>query len=185
MKFEQVVRVPRERVGVIIGRAGEEKNRLEKELKVRLRIDSETGDVTIGSDEVDFKEGDPFRAIEIVDAIGKGFSPFRASRLLKEEQIYTVIDLREQAKTKNSLERIKGRIIGEKGKARRVVEELTGASVSVYGHYAAIIGEEKQSKLATSAIESLASGSEHKSVYNSLQRARTQAKLEKLKLWED
>jgi ribosomal RNA assembly protein len=186
VSFEQIVRVPRERVGVLIGRNGEQKKKLEEQLKVQLIIDSETGDVTLKAESVDMEKVDPFKAIEVVDAIGKGFSPDRARRLLKEEQTFTVIDLREETgKSRSSMDRIKGRIIGEKGKARRVIEELTGASISVYGHYVALIGDIEQAKLAAEAVRALASGSEHRSVYNMLQKARSKMKLERLKLWED
>jgi ribosomal RNA assembly protein len=186
LSFEQMVRVPKERVGVIIGKSGEQKKELEELLKVKLGVNSETGEVLVMAEAADLEEVDPFKAMEVVDAIGKGFSPERARRLLKEGEIFTVIDLRESiGKSKSSLERIKGRIIGEQGKARRVIEELTGASISVYGHYVAIISDETHSKLASDAIASLAGGSEHRTVYNTLQKARSKEKLDRLKLWED
>jgi ribosomal RNA assembly protein len=186
MSFEQTVKLPRERIGVLIGRGGEQKRKLEEMLRVELSVDSESGDVRVRAAGVDFEEVDPFKAIDVVDAIGKGFSPERAVRLLGDGQGLTVVDLREYAgKSKSSMERLRGRVIGEGGKARRLIEELTGASVSVYGHYVAIIGDEGQGKLAREAVEALASGAEHKVVYEMLQRARTKAKLERLKLWED
>jgi ribosomal RNA assembly protein len=186
MGFEQLVRVPRERVGVIIGRSGEEKKELEELLKVKLSVDSETGDVMVRAESSDLEEVDPFKAIEVIDAIGKGFSPERARKLLKEDQTFTVIDLRETTgRSKSSMERIKGRIIGEGGKARRVIEELTGASISIYGHYVSIICDEAHAKLAGDAIAMLAAGSEHRSVYETLQKARTKEKLDRMKLWED
>jgi ribosomal RNA assembly protein len=181
-----MVRVPRERVGVIIGKSGEEKKELEELLKVKLTVDSESGEVLVKADAVDLEEVDPFKAIEVIDAIGKGFSPERAGRLLKEEQTFVVMDLRESTgSSKSSMERIKGRIIGENGKARRVIEELSGTSISVYGHYVAIIGDESHAKLASEAISMLARGSEHRTVYETLQKARTKEKLDRLKLWED
>jgi len=81
--------------------------------------------------------------------------------------------------------RIKGRIIGLHGKSRRVIEELTKCDVSVYGKTVAIIGEATELRLAKDAIEKLAAGSQHKSVYNMLQRARTKRKMERILLWED
>jgi ribosomal RNA assembly protein len=186
MSFEQMVRVPKERVGVIIGRSGEQKKELEELLKVKLSVDSETGEVMVKAEAADLDEVDPFKALEVIDAIGKGFSPERARRLLKEEQTFTVIDLRESAgRSKSSMERIRGRIIGEGGKARRVIEELTGASISIYGHYVSIISDEAHAKLASDAVAMLAGGSEHRTVYEALQKARTKEKLDRLKLWED
>ena len=87
--------------------------------------------------------------------------------------------------SENNMARIKGRIIGLHGKSRRVIEELTKCDVSVYGKTVAIIGEPTELRLAKDAIEKLAAGSQHKSVYNMLQRARTKRKMERILLWED
>ncbi|MEM0117350.1 MAG: KH domain-containing protein [Conexivisphaerales archaeon] len=187
MSFRQVVRVPKERVAVVIGKGGETKRRLEELLGVKITIYGETGDVAITSNpDVSALESDPFKAVQIIEAIGRGFSPERSERLLDGQNYLETIDLRDYVgKSKNALERVRGRIIGLNGKARRVLEELTGAYISVYGHTVACIGSEFQNKLATSAIIELAQGSEHKVVYSALQRERTKAKLERLKLWED
>ena len=83
------------------------------------------------------------------------------------------------------MERIRGRIIGLHRKSRRVIEELTGCYVSVYGRTVAIIGNMTDAKLAKDAVNMLAQGSAHKSVYQMLQRERTKRKMEKLLLWED
>ncbi len=185
MSFEESLKIPLDRVGVLIGKGGKVKKMIEEECKVSLQIDSKSGDVTVkmtGS----IEEANPFKAVEIINAIGRGFSPERAFRLLEDGQTLLIIDLREYVgKSKNSLIRIKGRIIGFKGKARRVIEELTGAYISVYGHTVAIIGDVEQVRLAEEAVRMLASGSSHKTVYSMLQRERTKKKLERLKLWED
>ncbi len=183
--FEENVKIPRDRIGALIGKGGRTKKMIEEECKVSLEIDSKSGDVLIKL-AGNLEEANPFKAVEIVNAIGRGFSPERAFRLLEDGQTLMIIDLREYAgKSKNSLIRIKGRIIGLKGKARRVIEELTGAYISVYGHTVAIIGDIEQVKLAEDAVRMLASGSAHSTVYSMLQRARTQKKLERLKLWEE
>jgi len=185
LSFEESLKIPLDRVGVLIGKGGKVKKMIEEECKVSLQIDSKSGDVTVkmtGS----IEEANPFKAVEIVNAIGRGFSPERAFRLLEDGQTLLIIDLREYVgKSRNSLIRIKGRIIGFKGKARRVIEELTGAYISVYGHTVAIIGDVEQVRLAEEAVRLLASGSSHKTVYSMLQRERTKKKLERLKLWED
>lgn len=185
MSFEEIINVPKDRIGALIGKGGRTKKMIEEECKVNLEIDSSSGNVTVKL-AGNLEEANPFKAVEIVNAIARGFSPERAFRLLEDGQTLLVIDLREYAgKSKNSLTRIKGRIIGLGGKARRVIEELSGASISVYGHTVAIIGDMEQVKLAEEAVRMLASGSSHSSVYSVLQRARTRKKLERLKLWEE
>jgi ribosomal RNA assembly protein len=184
MSFEQVVRVPLDRVAAVIGKKGGAKKYLEETCHVSLDVDGETGEVTITSKSVE--EGDPFKAMSIVEAIARGFSPQRAIRLLEPDTFLEIVDLRDFAgKSENSLERIRGRIIGLKGKSRRVIEELTKCQVSVYGKTVALIGDAAEVKLAKEAISMLAKGSQHRSVYNMLQRARTKRKMDRMLLWED
>lgn len=184
MSFRQLVRVPIERVAVLIGRKGETKKQLEEACRVSLEIDGESGEVGITSESPG--EGEPLKATSIVEAVGRGFSPHRALRLLDPETALEIVDLRDYAgKSENSLERIRGRIIGLDGKSRRVIEELTRCQLSVYGRTVSIIGEVSEAKLARDAVDMLASGSQHKSVYNMLQKSRTKRKMERMLLWED
>jgi ribosomal RNA assembly protein len=183
MSFEQVVRIPVERVGAVIGKEGATKKFLESELGVKLNVDSKEGLVTLKAESA--LNADPFTATRVIEAIGRGFSPQRARRLMDEGIAFEVIDLRDYAgRSVNSLERIRGRVIGLKGKSRRVIEELTGCHLSVYGRTVAIIGDATEVQLASQAVRSLATGSQHKNVYNMLQKARTKRKLEKMFLWE-
>ena len=183
MSFERLLRIPLDRVGVLIGKKGETKSRIEESCGVTVLVDGRSGEVTLKSTSV---EADPFRAANVVEAIARGFSPPRALKLLDPDVALEVVDIRDFAgKSENNLERIKGRIIGLRGKSRRVIEELTKCDVSVYGKTVAIIGEPSELRLAKEAVEKLASGSQHKSVYNMLQRARTKRKMERILLWED
>ena len=183
MSFEQVVRIPVERVGAVIGKEGAMKKFLESELGVKMSVDSKEGLVTLKSESA--LKTDPITATRIIEAVGRGFSPQRARRLLDEGTAFEVIDLRDYAgRSVNSLERIRGRVIGLKGKSRRVIEELTACHISVYGRTVAIIGEATEVQLASEAVRSLAMGSQHKAVYNTLQKARTKRKMERMLLWE-
>ena len=179
-------RIPRERIGVLIGANGNVKEYIERKLPVKLDINSETGDVIIT-----LKEGaeDPsllFKAKDVVLAIGRGFSPERAFRLLDEEDcILEIIDLRSiLGRSESALKRIKGRIIGRDGKTRAIIEEMSGALVSVYGHTVAIIGDFDQVNVAREAVNMLINGSEHASVYRFLQRKRQEIKRRRFELWE-
>ena len=183
MSFEQVVRIPVERVGAVIGKEGATKRFLEGEMGVKLDVDSKEGLVTLKSNSA--LGADPFSATRVIEAIGRGFSPQRAKRLLDEGTALEVIDLRDYAgRSVNALERIRGRVIGLKGKSRKVIEELTSCHLSVYGRTVAIIGGADEVQLASDAVRLLATGSQHKTVYNSLQKARTRRKMEKMFLWE-
>jgi len=185
MSFEKLIRIPEDRIGVLIGKSGKIKSKIEKTCSVKLEIDSENGEVKVFSDVVDEKF-QTFKALEIVTAIGRGFSPEKAMRLLKGENTLYVINLREfGAKSPEQMERIKGRIIGDSGKARVNMENLSNTNITVYGKTVSIIGEPIQLKLAIDAIESLLSGSMHGHVYKKIEFARRQQKFARLQLWED
>jgi len=180
------VRVSKERVGILVGPEGLVKTRIEEKLKVKLRIDSETGNVDIIlSPQTD----DPsvlFRAKEIVTAIGRGFSPEHAFRLLNDEEaIFALLDLHDLVgKSEADLKRIRGRVIGENGRTRRLIEELTETHVSVYGHTIGIIGDAEQVEIAKQAVQMLLKGGLHATVYRFLHAKRRELKKRKLELWE-
>jgi ribosomal RNA assembly protein len=180
-------KIPRERIGALIGPDGKAKQRLEKRLHVRLEIDSQTGDITINLNPDTQDPSLLFKAKDFVIAVGRGFSPERAFKLLRDEDnMLTVIDLRTIfGKKPSDIKRVKGRIIGKEGKTRRLIEELTEASVCVYGHTVSIIGGIEQAETAREAVQMLIQGSQHVTVYKYLQRKRSELKKRRLELWED
>lgn len=179
------IKIPRDRIGALIGPNGSVKEGLEERLSVKLRIDSETGDITITLNPTVQDPSLLLRAKELVNAIGKGFSPERAFQLLEEDALLEVIDLREiVGRSQSDIQRLKGRVIGKDGKTRRIIEELTDASISVYGHAVSIIGNVDQAEAAREAIQMLIRGSQHSTVYRFLHRKRRELKKKKLELWE-
>ena len=185
MSFEKLIRIPTERVGVLIGKSGTVKSSIESSCSVRLGIDGQTGEVSIEA-VGDVERIQPFKAVEIVMAIGRGFSPQNALLLLRGENSLHVLDLRQfGARSKNHIERIKGRLIGEGGKARKNMENLSGTKISIYGRTVSVIGNTKSLKLAIDAISSLSGGSMHGSVYSKMESARRRQRIERMQLWED
>ena len=169
-------RIPMERIGVLIGPGGEMKRRIEKATEVKLLIDSDSGEVTI--DESAAK--DKFLAVKVRDlvvAIGRGFSEERAFRLLDENSYFVVLDIKDHARTPARIAQVRARVIGTRGKTRRIIEDLTGAAMSVYGHTVALIADDLQLPIAQEAVEMLLRGSEHKTVYRFLERKRAALKI--------
>jgi ribosomal RNA assembly protein len=184
--FQQVIKIPNDRIGVIIGKNGKVKTEIQDKCNVTIEVDSENGNAIISSTSKPIIEMEPFKAVEIVSAIAKGFSPERAYRLLGEEEVLQLVDLRDYAgKSANSLSRIKGRIIGEAGKSRKTIEEISGVYISVYGHTVGLIGTFEEIKLATEAVIMLSKGRSHANVYNILQEAKRKSKLDRMRLWEN
>jgi ribosomal RNA assembly protein len=179
-------KIPKDRIGALIGPDGQVKAAIEKRLSVELTIDSEAGDVTITLAKEDSDPSMLFRAKEVVTAIGRGFSPDRAYRLISDEDAaLEVIDLREIfGRSPADLQRVKGRIIGQEGKTRRIIEELTEADMSVHGHTVSIIANIDQMDVVREAVQMLLQGSQHSTVYRFLHRKRRELKKKKLELWE-
>ena len=126
------------------------------------------------------------KARDFVRAIAYGFSPEKAMRIIDEDAVLAVIDLHQYVgDAPNHLQRVKGRIIGEKGKARRSIEEMTGTNISVYDHYVAIIGDYESVQVAKEAIEMLIQGRQHSTVYRFIEREMYKIKTARMReLWE-
>ncbi|MFW6230664.1 MAG: KH domain-containing protein [Nanoarchaeota archaeon] len=166
--YSHELKIPKERVAVLIGKDGETKAAIEERSAVQLNVNSEEGDVFIsGKDPLML-----FNAKEVVKAVGRGFNPEIALMLLKVDYILELISLKDIAKNKNHLLRVKGRIIGTEGKTRGIIEELTMTYVSVYGKTVGIIGRTENANIAKRAVTMLIEGSPHSSVYKFLEGQR-------------
>jgi ribosomal RNA assembly protein len=170
----QHVKIPQDRIGVLIGEGGETMREIERRAEVRLDIDSETGSVRIE------KVGDPIVGLkgpDIVKAIGRGFAPEDALTLLEDDlMMFDVIDIKAASRNKSDLRRNKGRLIGEDGRTRELMAELSGASVVVYGSTLSMIGQPEQVDTVREAAEMILDGAPHGSVYSFLERRHNEMK---------
>lgn len=162
------LKIPLERVAVVIGKSGSMKEELEKKLECKLAIDSKEGDISISSDDA-LKL---LLATDVIKAIGRGFNPDIALLLAKENFSLEIINLTDYSSKKNHQERIKGRVIGRDGRSRSIIEEHTECHISVFGKTIAIIGPAENVRTAHKAVTSLLGGSPHAYVYKWLERQR-------------
>jgi len=175
-EFAYELKIPKERVAVLIGKQGNVKKQIETSTASMLHIDSEEGEVKlIGTEAMGL-----YTAREIVRAVGRGFNPDIAMLLLKQDYGLEQININDFAETANDLKRLKGRVIGEEGKSRRLIEELTGCYLSVYGKTVCILGNLEWLPSARRAIESLLSGSPHSSVYHWLEKRKKELRRREL-----
>ena len=176
------VRIPSARVGVLIGSEGRVKETIEKKLDLEIGVDSKTGDVSLTS-----SGPDPsllFRARDIVLAVGRGFSPEKAFRLFNEDLSLCIINLREILGTPSEIQRVKSRIIGRNGKTKRILEEETMTSISIYGHTVSMIGDFEHLEVARKAVEMILRGDLHRSVYRYLNKKRNDLIKVEMELWK-
>ena len=167
-EYNYELKIPEERVAVLIGKDGETKKEIEEATKSKLDITKE-GDVDIlGKDGLLL-----YTTKEIVKAIARGFNPKVALLLLKQDYAFELIDMKEIAgKSKNNLQRIKGRVIGKGGRSREEIERFTDCNISVYGKTVGIIGEVQQVSVARQAVAMLLQGSMHKTVWRFLEKKK-------------
>lgn len=169
----QEVKVTGNRIGVLIGKGGDTKRALEEKTKTALSIDSKEGIVRVEGDDAPLV----LRAMEVIQAINRGFSPERAFVLLDDEDLLLdMIDLSGLTDSPRQLDRLRGRIIGKDGRSREQIEHMTDCEISVFGKTIALIGLPEQIKVARSAIEMLLEGLPHEVVYGFLERKRREAK---------
>ncbi|MBU2634372.1 MAG: KH domain-containing protein [Nanoarchaeota archaeon] len=156
------LKIPKDRIPCLIGIKGKDKRQIEKLTKTKLKVDSKEGDIII--------EGESLQTYickSIIKAIARGFNPKIALQLLNENYILEIVNIEDFVrKTKNDLLRVRSRIIGTEGKARKMIERLTNTDICVYGKTVSIVGEQENVYLAKRAVINLLQGSKHGNVYN-------------------
>jgi ribosomal RNA assembly protein len=174
--YSHELRIPKDRVAVVIGKGGEMKKQIEDETHSKLFIDSEEGEVRIsGEDSIGI-----FTAKDIVKAIGRGFNPEIAMMILKSDYVFDILDLKGYSTKGKNMLRLKGRVIGKEGRSRKTIETLTETYVSVYGKTVGIIGSAEHVTVARKAIERLLQGSLHSAVYRWLEKKRRELKISEM-----
>lgn len=171
----EIIRIPEERVGVLLGENGKTKETIEEKGKVKLHVKKD-GEVSIEGE-----EDKVYFAKDIVKAIGRGFAPQTALKLSEDDKALIIINLKEYFNTQNSIRRIKARVIGEEGKVKQEIESSTDCDLSIYGHTIGIIGNYDSIEYANEAVMKIIKGSEHSTVFNYLSEARRKIFQERLK----
>ncbi len=159
----QSIVIPAGRMAVLLGKGGSVKRGIEQSTGASLSVDAGFVGIT----------GEPegvLTAGEVVKAIGRGFPPEKAFRLLKEGNQLAVVSLGDQ--TDKGRKRVLSRVIGRGGRARRTLEKLSGTLIRVYGKTVSIIGPSEDVAMAVEAVEDLVSGRKHAYVYSKLEKMK-------------
>jgi ribosomal RNA assembly protein len=157
------VKIPEERVGVLIGEGGETKEEFEDLTDCELVVEDNVARI----------EGDALaemNAQKVVKAIGRGFAPDKAFKLMERDVALYIIDISEFASTSNSRDRLKGRVIGRDGEARRHIEKMCEIDIAIYGKTIGMVGKAENIEVAQEAVTMLLNGSSHSTAYNYLEK---------------
>jgi len=174
----EYLKIPRERLAVLIGKQGMAKEEIEKVTQTKINVDSETGSISIESLEESEDPLNVWKARHIVKAVGRGFNPDVAMKLTSDEMILDIINLPDYVgKSKKAISRQKGRIIGKDGRTRDIITEMTGVDISIYGKTVALIGDLDHIQVAREAVDMILQGARHKSVYGFLEKKTREMKI--------
>jgi len=154
-EFKEIIKIPKERTETL------KKFLKEIEEKGKVKIEINDNEVILIGNSIDV-----YITKNVIIAIGRGFGFKEAVKLFKDYAIYVI----PISKNKNTLERIKGRIIGRNGKVKKMIEDLTNTKISIYGKTASLIGKGEGLSNAKFALESLIAGKSHSYVINFLKR---------------
>ncbi len=163
------VKIPEERVGVLIGEGGETKEDFQELTDCDLTVDENLA--RIEGEALDEMDGR-----RIVKAIGRGFNPEKAFRVLERDFTFNYLDINKFANSENDKERLKGRVIGRDGEARKHIEKMTETDISVFGKTIGFIGHPQNIQVAREAVKQLLNGSSHSSAYNYLEKNQDKIK---------
>lgn len=164
--FSYELRVPKERVAVIIGEKGSIRRKIERGTSTKIQVNTAEEYVTISAED----NLNVHICKDIVKAIARGFNPDIALRLLNEANIFEIVDIKEYSKkSRNKLIRLRSRVIGTDGKARKMIEQMTNTDISVYGKTVGIIGNVEGVLIAKNAVARLLGGSPHSNAYREIE----------------
>jgi ribosomal RNA assembly protein len=166
-EFSYQIKIPKDRIAVLIGKKGEIKKEIEENTNTKINVDSKEGEVSVSGEDAIML----YTTRDLIRAIARGFNPEIAFLLLKQDYSFDMIHLPDYDNP-SQLKRIKGRVIGRDGRSRELIEEHTETYVSVYGKTISMIGLNENVVVARRAIEMLIKGSPHANVYKWLERMR-------------
>jgi ribosomal RNA assembly protein len=128
-------------------------------------------DISFNKDKVLAKgsELNEFIVDEVIRAVDFGFHVEDALLLKDESFVLEFIDIKEHTHRKN-LKDVRARLIGTDGKARRTIENLSGAVIVIKSNRVGVIVDNEHLDSVVQAIQSLIQGSKHGNVFSYLEK---------------
>lgn len=143
------------------------KNKVEKALDIKIEIKKDG--ITVES-----KKEDPFLeyiASKILEAVSLGFDADSAMQLQDTNYIMRKINVKDLVRA-SKINLAIARVIGTKGKTKKIISGLTECDIIVTDYDVAVIGKGDNVETATNALISLIKGSKQSNIYNFLEKNR-------------
>lgn len=112
-----------------------------------------------------------FTSKNILFAYGRGFDIKIALLLDDPDYYFKTIDIGMVERNKERVKQIKARIIGESGRTKKYIEQVSGAHISIYGDTVSIIGRIDSLYEAETAINTIMEGGTHRLAYLRMEAA--------------
>ncbi|MCE4608108.1 MAG: KH domain-containing protein [Caldisphaeraceae archaeon] len=162
------------------------KELIKKDYGVSITLDDENSIAIIKPVSESASPADLMKVKDLIAALSIGFTEEEAMELLRSENILITIDIKSRlGNSKNHVRRILGRIIGEGGRAKRTLEEITGTRIHIGNHAIGIIGDYDRSIIAQYGIDMLIEGKMHGTVYRKLEEMMREIKRREIgNIWQ-
>ena len=159
-------------IGRILGKNKKNKKRLEEALGITIEIHDNIV-------EINSRKGalDEYLVSKIIEALALGFDIFLALKLKDMDYELKKIDIKYYVKP-SRVNAIKGRIIGQKGKTKKVIERLSECNIILADHVVAILGKVENVEMTYPAIIALIRGSPQSKVYALLEKGHEKIQLD-------
>ena len=135
------------------------------EEKIKIKVHTRKGNQVV----VEGNEVNEFLVENILRAVDFGFDVEDALLLKNDDFSLSFIDIKEHTHRKN-LKEVRSRVVGTQGKAKRTIEELTGAAMVIHNNKVGIIVDSDHLDAACQGIISLIQGSKHGNVFSYLEK---------------
>jgi ribosomal RNA assembly protein len=132
--------------------------------KLNIKITLKGKQVTIEGSSMD-----EYEAEKILDAINFGFTARKALLLTDPDMEFRKMNIKKYTRRKNLTE-VKARIIGTKGKTKRVLSDISGCDIIVKENTVGILGPTESVGSTTTALANLIKGTKIGNVFKYLER---------------
>lgn len=105
-----------------------------------------------------------------IEAFMNGFSIKDSLKIFEEDKDIRFINIKNYTSNRNRAKHQTGRVIGENGKTKDKIEELTGTKISIKNFQIGIIGKIESILTTEKAIKKILSGSPISNVYYDLEQ---------------
>jgi len=175
--FGGPLEIPLERARILIN--NDVKDAIEGRLKVKVEVKDDSVVLTPTNES---KPDSVIKARQIIQALSLGFPREDALELLSDDKYLETIDLGDYVgkDKENHMSRIRALIIGENGRVKRNLEDLTETRIAVKDRVVGIIGDYDNARAAREAVVMLINGKQPSTIYRWLQRWRRELNLRRV-----